>query len=178
MDYEGFSAIRESRLGDEGRPPQRGAAFIVNKVEAIGRYSNPVHPEKSLEELETLNRDLVAQAKDRPVPQPARRRTRRTPELERQLVARYQSGAATAALCTEFQIGKDTVLSILDAHGVTRKRTLPSDRTMAKAEGLYTSGLSLKALELRLGVPASTLQLQFKKRGVALRPRGGSKPQA
>ena len=142
----------------------------------IGRLANPVFPERSLEQLTELAADLERHSYPRSEPQPSVKLSLLTPGDKANLVAAYREGATAAALAKRYGLSKGTVLNLLDRNHVAKRRRPPSIETLKQATLLYEHGLSLAAIAERLDVPQSTLRRHLKKKGMVLRPRGGSLP--
>lgn len=145
-------------------------------VEVIGRLANPVHPEKTLEDLGKLAADLHRSARPREAPKPSPRSADLSAGDKANLVAAYRDGRSSGALAKDYGIGKGTVLGLLDEHAVTKRRQPPGTEVLERATDLYKEGLPLATISSQLGVPQSTLRRHLHKQGIVLRPRGGSKP--
>ena len=92
-------------------------------------------------------------------------------EAIRQLVAEYEAGRPTTWLMRTYGLGKGTVLSILEQHGVKmRGQGVPPDR-LQEAIQLYRSGLSLKQVAARLDCSAEMVRQALLATGVQVRAR-------
>ena len=98
-------------------------------------------------------------------------RKRFRPEVIEQLVTDYQAGRSTTWLMQTHKLGKGTVLSILEEHGVRmRGQGIPEDR-VEDVIRLYRSGLSLMRLSHQLDCSAETVRQVLLGAGVTLRKR-------
>ena len=95
---------------------------------------------------------------------------RLTPEERSRLANMYAAGSTAQALAAEFGISKASVLNILEADGIPRRRRPLSAAQVERARSLYASGLSLARVGLVMEVDASTVWRAFQRRGVPMRP--------
>lgn len=98
-------------------------------------------------------------------------RRRLSPETVNQLVADYEAGKSSTVLMKTYDLGKGTVLSILEEHGVQmRGQGLPATRLQEAVE-FYNAGLSLKRVAGRLDCSAETVRHALLAAGVPMRAR-------
>lgn len=91
-----------------------------------------------------------------------------------QLIADYQAGEPTTALMVKYQIGKGTVLGILESHRVERRRNKGLTAKQAEeAIRLYQEGWSLVRVGQRFGRQHTIILDVLKRAGVPRRPRPG-----
>lgn len=158
--------------------PTKEAAFIVNKVEVIGRHANPVHPEKSVEELEALLARLQRSHPNRPALEstPPRSPQRRlsADQLVKMATA-YTSGISTNSLAATYGLSKGSVLKLPAQQDVAMRRQPPTSAQVEKAATLYERGSSLASISAALGLSQTALRRHLGAAGVTLRSRGGSK---
>lgn len=141
-----------------------------------GRYSNPVHPEKTLEELEQLVRG-VADANDTDNAPQAQRNSWKLSKIDEQrLVTAYGGGTSVSELSRQFKVSRGRVRTILTNYGSIpcRRQPVSSDQ-LTQAVSLYAQGLSVATIAIQLGLTPRTLNTHLRKAGVTLRPRGGSR---
>ncbi len=158
---------------------------MIILVAVIGRYSKPIHPEKSLDQLKhilvlaksgTRDSTITTKSKIQILQRPIA--SRLGPYAILQLVADYRSGQTTIQLMETYQLSKTSVLKLLRASGVEmRRQPLPTEQ-VKRAVDLYTNGSSLTALESVIGAPRESIRRALIDAGIQLRGRGGSKPKS
>ena len=130
--------------------------------------------------LKTLRRLKIG----RPTPEPRAAEIRQrvldvcrrlAPEVLDQLTAEYQAGMSTPALAAQYNIGKATVLKLLQERGIARRGQGRKNIDLAEAIARYQAGWSLARLASAYQCNAETVRLALKARGVMLRPRNGCK---
>jgi len=143
----------------------------------IGRHANPVHPEKSVEELEILVTRLRRLQSRRPAPSPTVPHSplqRLTVAQLTNLVDAYNSGTSTNALAAAYGMSKGSVLKLLAQQHVDMRRQPPTLEQVEKAAALYSQGNSIATVATKLGLSQTAVRNHLRKHGVAFRPRGGS----
>ena len=107
---------------------------------------------------------------------PVQRRLSRT-EIE-QLVGQYRHGSSIDTLSRRYEIHRTTVMHHLDQSDVARRTVARkmNDETVALAAAQYDRGASLAAVASAFGVHERTLAREFRRAGVATRPRRGWRP--
>ena len=128
----------------------------------------------------TLEAALGGQREDQCLPGTPRsvqRQRRLTPSEITQLAQDYAAGSTVNQLAASYCVHRTTVLGHLEQQGVDRRRThrVLTNDDVARAAALYSGGQSLKATGSLFGVDAETIRREFKKAGVAIRPRRGWK---
>lgn len=104
-------------------------------------------------------------------------RRRLTDEQTTALIAEYEAGAPSTVLMERYEIGKGTVLGILQRNGVELRRPRVYTREMlTETIRLYAQGLSCQRIGDRLGRDAQTVRHQLQRAGVQLRPGHGGPP--
>ncbi|WP_178138760.1 hypothetical protein [Ferrithrix thermotolerans] len=128
----------------------------------------------------TLEAALGGQREDQCAPRTRRsvqRQRRLAPSEITRLAQDYAAGSTVNQLAMRYGVHRTTVLNHLEQQGIDRRRThrVLSKDDVARAAALYSSGRSLKATGSHFGVDAETIRREFKKAGVAIRPRRGWK---
>ena len=85
-------------------------------VGLVGRYSNPVHPEKTLEELEQLVRDVAIANDTKEAPRAPRIHWKLSKVDEQRLVTAYGAGATISALSRQFDVSRGRGRAMLANH--------------------------------------------------------------
>lgn len=119
---------------------------------------------------------LLALPKNSHRKQPAlapRQRHRRLRDAEQlKLVESYRAGNAVNALAREFGISRQTIVAILDRHGIEHRQQRLSADDIAEASRLYEYGWSLARIGNHLQVNASTVLNVLRRIGAEIRPVG------
>jgi hypothetical protein len=131
-------------------------------VELLGRYSKLQKP---------LTKHIRATSgrlhRSHPHVHAARRRL--SDDERSRLAADYKAGRSTTWLMRTYDLGKGTVLSILNEQGVKmRGQGIPEDR-LGEVSELYRSGLSLMWIGKKFDCSAETVRRTLLGAGVTLR---------
>ena len=132
--------------------------------------SNPAPPAAS------PARGLTRDDRDIPPPQPARKVQRRLPASGiDELSQRYVDGTSIDELARAFSVNRTTIIRHLDTQGAPRRRVVRkmTDTLVAEAALRYLDGHSLATVAQKFKVDATTLGREFRRAGVAIRPRRG-----
>ncbi|MEZ2370965.1 sigma factor-like helix-turn-helix DNA-binding protein [Arthrobacter sp. RCC_34] len=145
----------------------------LSVVGLVGRPSHPVYPEKTLTELQDLNRALARVTPEESTLKPPSRTWRLSTAQERQLVDAYDHGATISELGRRFGISRGRVRTIVAKYDATQDRQPhPKEAEFAQAVTMYEAGQTLKSISATVGMPETTLRIGLVKRGVRMRPRG------
>jgi AraC-like DNA-binding protein len=100
---------------------------------------------------------------------------RSEPQHPRRVV---RAAPAIDALSRRYNVHRTTVMHHLNQSDVTRRKAARkmSDDTVALAAAQYAQGASLAAVASAFGVHERTLAREFRRAGVATRPRRGWRP--
>lgn len=150
-------------------------AYSNQDIEALtavlARIARPVHPEKTVEELEALLKRIRTNPVER-VPTPSRSHridARLEPEQLDAIFDAYAAGDSATAVAAAFGVSESSVKRLVRQRGgEIRLQPLPRN-LIAKAAALYESGMSVQAVADELRVPKSTLLRTLKKHGVQMR---------
>ena len=87
----------------------------------------------------------------------------------------YLDGASIDALARSYKVNRTTIIKHLDHESVPRRRVVRkmTDAQVAEAAVRYLNGYSLTTVAEEFTVHARTLAREFRKAGVAIRPRRG-----
>ena len=88
-----------------------------------------------------------------------------------QLVADYQEGVSTPALMEQYQLGKGTVLHLLQDHGIPMRHQHMTKAEATEAICLYQQGWSLARVGEHFNRNPSTIMGVLKRAGVERRKR-------
>jgi hypothetical protein len=102
----------------------------------VGRYSK-------LPEPRAFGDFTPAARPPRPVPRIHNAEKRLGPDLVDQLIADYRAGEPSTALMSKYQLGKGTVLGILENHGASRRNQPLTPEQCDEAIELYLAGWSM-----------------------------------
>ena len=130
----------------------------------------------SLEQLQKLAALAVAAPSDvvdLAEPQPWRVARRLNDEVVAEIVAKYESGVGTPALCLEYGISKPSMLELLHSRGVQMRRQSLTDAQRSEAVALYEGGLALAPTAKCLGSSIGAVRRVVLEQGVRLRARPG-----
>lgn len=137
-------------------------------------FARPVHPEKTLEELQALLARIEKSELRAARPEPVR-----AVSMERlddkqlaELLARYEAGASANEIGLELGVAAASVMRIVRKYGLTVHDRFPSDPVVRKAIGLYESGLSLQRVADRIGYSKSRPDERCSKRALPRDRRG------
>jgi len=137
-------------------------------VELLGRYSNH---DQVITRLSTL-----LNLPDRGVGQEARRRPKRARRLgesdQLDLANAYLAGDSLPVLALLYGISRQTVSSILERHGVPRRRRSLSSEEVSIAADLYNKGRSLAKIGKEFQMDAGTVHDALRIAGITMRPVG------
>jgi len=101
-------------------------------------------------------------------------RRRLEPERIAEIVAKYQAGATTPALCTKYLLSKGGLLKLLREEGAQLRNQSLSVEQVMKAASMYEGGLSIAKIANYFGVSYSGVRQAFVRAGIQRRARGGS----
>lgn len=90
-----------------------------------------------------------------------------------EIVAKYESGVGTPALCLEYGISKPSMLELLHSRGVRMRRQPLTETQRSEAVNLYEGGLALAPTAKRLGSSIGAVRRVLLEEGVRLRARPG-----
>jgi len=94
-----------------------------------------------------------------------------------ELVAAYQAGESTVALEKRFPARRTSISKVLASQGVPTRWHRLAPEAVDKACHLYVEKqLPLAEIAPLVGASRSAVRRALVERGVAMRPRGGSKP--
>ncbi len=154
--------VRSARQAHEEPPMQAICSSVASEsdVEEVpGRLSNP------------------ALATDTPPSlQPPHRVQRRLSAADlNDICANYVGGCSIDELARSHRVNRTTVIKHLDQHGVPRRRVVRklTNAQVADAAAMYRDGHSLATVANEFNVDARTLGREFRKAGIAIRPRPG-----
>jgi hypothetical protein len=82
------------------------------------------------------------------------------------LIADYEGGTPSTALMVKYNIGKGTVLKILEDHGVSRRNQPLSPDQCTEAIDLYLSGWSMAKVGRHYGRAHTVIRDLLKRRSV------------
>ena len=87
----------------------------------------------------------------------------------------YGEGASIDGLARRYGIHRTTVIHHLDQVDIARRRVVRkmTDETVTRAAARYREGASLAIAAAEFGVHTRTLAREFRRAGVAIRPRRG-----
>ena len=87
----------------------------------------------------------------------------------------YISGNSINQLARQHGVNRTTIIKHLDSHGVPRRRVVRkmTDAHVTEAEAMYRDGHSLATVAHAFKVDTRTLGREFRKAGIAIRPRQG-----
>lgn len=88
------------------------------------------------------------------------------PDAVAELITDYQAGAPSTALMTKYNLGKGTVLKILEDHGVSRRNQPLSPEQCTEAIELYLSGWSMAKVGRHYGRAHTVIRDLLRRRGV------------
>jgi transposase-like protein len=111
-----------------------------------------------------------------PSPEPPHQVQRRlTPTDVDDISASYVSGSSIDELARSYGVNRTTIIKHLDNQGVPRRRVVRkmTDALVAEAAARYRDGHSLAAVADQFNVDTRTLGREFRKAGIAIRPRPG-----
>lgn len=91
------------------------------------------------------------------------------------ICASYIGGSSIDELARSHGVNRTTIITHLDQHGVPRRRVVRkmTDALVAEAAAKYRDGHSLATVADQFNVDARTLGREFRKAGIAIRPRPG-----
>jgi AraC-like DNA-binding protein len=143
----GRSGRRRISRATEGTPGAARTPLDAGPPEERGRLSNPVQRRLSRTEIE-------------------------------QLIGQYRHGSSIDTLSRRYEIHRTTVMHHLNQSDVARRTVVRkmSDETVTLAAAQYERGASLAAVAGAFGVHERTLAREFRRAGVAIRPRRGWRP--
>jgi hypothetical protein len=147
-------------------------------VELMKRYSKPVYQGRRLRrmvEMTEKSADMQVR-KAVAIPQMQRVDRRLSAEMIAELVQTYRDGASTTHLRQRYDLSQGSVIKILHEHGVEMRGQGLAEDDVPMAAALYRSGKTLAQVGDRFGVSPNAVRLALVSVGVAMRPRGGSKP--
>ena len=152
-------------------PDQHKRCHFYNRVEVIGRYSNPPSTPVDLHRLlTTIPPDKDLEVVDRP---PRQHQRRLRPEELLSLTADYVEGVEVIELAKRYGITRQTVLVYMRRLGVPRRHPRLGPDTANQAADLYLVGNSLAVVGNILGVDPGTVRRALLKDGVSIRdPQG------
>ncbi|MEW1707316.1 hypothetical protein AB0230_08750 [Microbacterium sp. NPDC089190] len=101
-------------------------------------------------------------------------RRRLDPVLVAEIVEKYQAGATTPSLCTEYNISKGGLLKLLRDESAQLRCQRLTDQQVRAATALYGSGKSLAAIADHFDVSYNGVRQALIRAGVERRPRGGT----
>lgn len=148
--------------------------YLVGTVRNNSNKSNLLPPRH--DDLKKMV-DLVAKT---PVPEAPRemlsRRLRRrlSPELIAEIVAKYESGSMTPALCAEYGLSKTGILQLLRDEGAEIRRRPLTDEQVELAVKQYEAGRSIAAIAAGFNTSYNNVRQRLLKKEVRLRTRGGT----
>jgi transposase-like protein len=157
----GQEVARSGEPHDE--PPKQAICSPIasesDVQETPGRLSNP------------------ARANDTPPsPQPRHQVQRRlsTSDVD-EICQSYVSGYSIDELARSHGVNRTTIITHLDQHGVPRRRVVRkmTDALVAEAAARYREGHSLATVADQFNVDARTMGREFRRAGIAIRPRPG-----
>jgi hypothetical protein len=122
----------------------RGHPQVDHEVDLVGRYSNFPEPR-------ALGDFTPAARPPRPVPRIHNAEKRLGPDLVAQLIADYRAGEPSTALMSKYQLGKGTVLGILENHGVARRGQPLTPEQCEEAIERYLAGWSMAKVGRHFG---------------------------
>ncbi len=105
---------------------------------------------------------------------------RRLPEaMVDDLVDAYLAGSSIDALAAGLEVNRTTIINHLDSRGIERRKSVRkmTDRSVRQTAKHCASGVSLVVVAARVDVDEQTLAREFKRAGVRIRSRRGSKHQ-
>ncbi|SIT93159.1 hypothetical protein SAMN05880579_2944 [Microbacterium sp. RU1D] len=127
-----------------------------------------------LQKLAGLSPNSVAG--NSPSEHPARLLRRRLSHtLVAEILEKYQSGATTPSLCTEYSLSKGGLLELLRDEGAQLRCQPLTDVQVREATALYSNGKSLAAIADHFGVSYNGVRQALVRAGIQRRPRGGSR---
>jgi hypothetical protein len=85
------------------------------------------------------------------------------------LAREYQQGQTTVQLQRKYDLGKGSVLAILQAAGVEMRHQSLDDNQVRRCVELYAEGRSIRGVAAQLGVPKTTVQDALRETGVRMR---------
>ena len=129
----------------------------------MGRYSNFPQPP-------VLQKFGPGARPTRPTPRVHNAERRLGLERVARLISDYQAGAPSTELMTKYRLGKGTVLSILERHGVSRRNQPLTSEQCDEAIHLYLRGWSLAKVGRHFGREHTVIRDVLRRAGV---PRRG-----
>jgi hypothetical protein len=93
-----------------------------------------------------------------------------------EIVAKYEAGATTPALCVEYSLSKGGLLKLLRGAGVQLRNQPLKREQLDEAALMYERGDSIANIATHFGVSYNGVRQAFVRAGIDRRPRGGSKP--
>jgi DNA invertase Pin-like site-specific DNA recombinase len=136
------------------------------------RFARPVHPEKTVEELELMLERIKAEPRQQTPPRPGFQKLdlRLGDETMDEIVRRYNAGEGSPAIARDYGIAPSALIRALRVRGVRIREQVLSEDVVARAAQLYESGLPVQRVADKLHVAKSTLLRAMKKAGVQMRP--------
>jgi hypothetical protein len=146
-----------------GSPAAKSIEQVCEKgVELLQRYSK-------LGNMSSLCQYNTVRSVPAASPRVHSARRRLGADLTAQLITDYQSGTPSTALMRKYQLGKGTVLQILNEAGVLRKRCHPTSEQVDEMVVLYQQGWSLVRIGKHCGFSHGSVWLWLKDRGIEMR---------
>ena len=142
------------------------------------RYSKPVYQGRRLRRMVEMS-EKSAEMPPRPPERIAQihRIDRRLPaDTIAELVQAYQDGASTTELRCQYEISQGSVVKILHEHDVEMRNQGLADSDVSAAADQYRAGATLAQLGGQFGISPNAVRRALVAAGVAMPPRGGSKP--
>lgn len=92
-----------------------------------------------------------------------------TASVSQRIAERYRGGASQKSIAAEFGIHRETVMRILRAGGVEKRKPVLGDEHLAEVRRLYESGLSTPVIGRRYGVSQRTVHRFLTEHGTEIR---------
>jgi hypothetical protein len=149
---------------DAKKPQARDPGF----VELLRTYQNQTYVR------EGLGRVLALKLATEAVPLPTVRQghPRLDETVQADIVRRYQAGETAMAISLSVCVTRNSVLAVLERHGVPRRYRVVDDSMVERAKELYAKGQSVAVVAHQLGVSARTIHSILTDAEVVMRPVG------
>jgi len=160
--------------GRLSNPPETLEALTVQGV-ATSREAHAEHVKQAICSPTGPESDVqeVPGRLSNPSPRPVQRRLSAADISD--ICASYIAGSSIDALARARGVNRTTIITHLDQRDVPRRRVVRkmTDPPVAEAAARYRQGHSLAAVADQFNIDARTLAREFRKAGIAIRPRPG-----
>lgn len=149
----------------------KGPLTCTYFVALAERYSQRPDLTRRLDRLNKLAGQTPSVVPQPPTASPRSLRYRLSDTQRQAIVRDYQNGTPTTELTRRFQLGKGTVLKLLEEAGADMRRQGLTGAEITEAVRLYQAGLSLAKIATQLDSAPTTINRALVSCGVRLRGR-------